>query len=154
MWDALRGALVTSSIERESREDVLDIAAAELALMRVVDRGDRSSRVSLHVVREVIHGSIQVWSDDLVILANGADSWAVRIAAVDAITGLARALRMERPTAVTSRSLLDGWTGDDVEVWTRGGRFRGSLVVASDHLELARTTVIPWEAVAVVHRRT
>jgi hypothetical protein len=37
MWDALRGALVTSSIERESREDVLDIAAAELALMRVVD---------------------------------------------------------------------------------------------------------------------
>jgi len=154
VWDAVRTALATSSVELESREDVLGIAAAELALMRLVDRGARSVRVMVRVAGEVIRGTVRIWSDELVILEEGADSWAVRVSAVDAVTGLPRALRIERAESMSIRAILDMWTGDDVEVWTRSGRFRGQLVVASDHLEIARTTVIPWPAVIAVHRRS
>ena len=154
VWDAVRAALATSSVEQESREDVLGIAAAELAQMRLVDRGARCSRVTVRVTGEVIRGAARIWSDDLVALEEGADSWVIRMGAIDAVTGLPRALHTEQASSMSSRTILDEWTGDDVEVWTRSGRFRGHLVVAADHLEISGTTVIPWTSVIVVHRRS
>lgn len=154
VWDAVRAALATSWVEQESREDVLGIAAAELALMRLADRGERSSRVTVRVAGEIIHGVVRLWSDDLVILEEGADTWAVRMGAIDAIAGLPRALRTEPAEFASTRSLLNEWTGDDVDVWTRSGRFRGLLLVASDHLEIGAATVIPWASVMLVHKRS
>lgn len=154
VWDAVRAAITTSSVVQESREDVLGIAAAELALMHLVDRGARCSRVTVHVIGEIIHGAVRIWSDDLVVLDEGADSWVIRLGAIDAVTGLPRALHTEHAAHMSSRTILDEWTGDEVEVWTRGGRFRGHLVVAADHLEISGTTVIPWTAVIAVHRRS
>ncbi|MFM8514993.1 MAG: hypothetical protein ACKOBJ_01855 [Actinomycetota bacterium] len=153
VWDAVRAALVTSSIEQESREDVLGIAAAEVALMRLADRGRRSSRVTVRVDGEVLRGVVRVWTEELVVLEGGVDAWAVRVGAIDAITDMPRALHTEPMEGATARAILDEWTGDDVEVWTRSGRYRGHLVVASDHLEIAGTTVIPWVSVLAVHRR-
>jgi len=153
LWDSVRIGMETTSVERASREEVIDIAATEISLMELVDRGERSSWVTLYVAGHAITGRVFAWTDDLVILGSESDSWAVRIAAIDAIEGLCRALHIERPTYRSSRSYLDEWTGNNVEVWTRGGRFRGVLVVASDHLELGGKTVIPWVATTLVHRR-
>jgi hypothetical protein len=153
VWDAVRAALVTSSVEQESREDVIGIAAAEFALMTLADRGRRCSRVTVRVAGDVIHGTVRIWSDDVVILDEGSDSWAIRPGAIDAITGLPRALHTEPMESWSTRTILDDWTGHDVDVWTRSGRIRGHLAAAADHLEIGGTTVIPWVSVIAVHRR-
>lgn len=152
LWDRVRVAMPTTPVQRASREDVMDIAATEVALMRLVDRGQRSARVSVRVAGQILGGEVRSWTDDMAIIQSGRDTWAVRVAAIDAIDGLPRALHTEGSRQRTSRSLLDDWTGEDVEVWTRGGRFHGVLVVASDHIELGGKTVIPWTAVVLVHR--
>lgn len=152
MWDEVRAALVTSEIQRENREDARAIAAAEIALMRLADRGGLTTNVVVHVAGETISGRVVVWTDGVVILDLGPGACAVRTGAIDAVEGLSRALHSPDQDFPTVRSLLDAWSGHEVDVTTSARTFRGPLVVASDHLEVG-AFVIPWSAVRTVRWR-
>ena len=151
LWDAVRSGLVTTDDEREAREDALAVASAEVALMRLSDRGARCDSVTLHVAGEVVSGCVQVWTGEVVVVEGSTCWWAVRMGAIDVIEGLPRALCCEGEAAPSTRSILDRWAGAQVEVVTASGGVRGPLVVAADHLELG-AAVIPWDAVRVVRR--